>query len=493
MADKNSVIEILKRYPNGLKAKDIAAFIRGADRKSINQILYANPNLFLCDSDYKWTLASKSTLKKEPGIVSSGTSLNRITDKTDDEYNKDYNNFYVQVQPAGHPVTTKIYLYGDSDYILQSNVKTIDCPFCRSWLSVRSFGCPECGHTMFEICEKLYSDWNIDGHRFYITDRAINEYPVNERKRKLYEAIRDFIYDSFPPAIYTHFRGKINEVHLSTLVMIYHKGVYINKVEEEIKEEVYNESLVIQKSIRDNTAANISASARQYLKQAYSNEILVDYESCKRYLACMLLLGVSTSMKYIRNMAMKKLFGDLDLSDDSIIPTANITSHDTLECVEYFRGYHKECDHLSEKVYIKIPLLLQNGDIIIRKIFGTYCPKCQKYFVLDTEFKKILCEGKIQAQISFSESGSHYNGMDLSPESLLRKCGYTVSANSNVTKEQRQKLLKAIIENKLYTPSKIVTHFKFLISMNNNVVSRDMSTAISKWQEDIVYLQMHYS
>ena len=171
----------------------------------------------------------------------------------------------------------------------------------------------------------------------------------------------------------------------------------------------------------------------------------------------------------------------------------NISLKDTIEETDYLRSYHKECNHYCEKVYLKIPLLLSTGELIIRTILGTYCDKCKKYFVLDTEFKKILCEGRIQAQISFSESGEHFNGMDLSPESLLRKCGYTVSANANISAEHRQKLLKAIIENKLYTPAKIVAHFRFLISVNTNVTSRDMSAAISKWEEDILYLTQHYS
>ena len=80
----------------------------------------------------------------------------------------------------------------------------------------------------------------------------------------------------------------------------------------------------------------------------------------------------------------------------------------------------------------------------------------------------------------------------MSAESLLRKCGYTVNAQANISKENRQKLLKAIINNKLYTPAKIVSHFRFLISMNNNVISRDMSSAIKKWEEDILFLQQNY-
>lgn len=204
------------------------------------------------------------------------------------------------------------------------------------------------------------------------------------------------------------------------------------------------------------------------------------------------LLNRKTGLKLLKDMMTLKIYGELDLSNDTIYPYIHISKRDTIEGSEYLWHYHKECDQYCEKVYLKIPLLQSNGELIIRNILGSYCPKCQKYFVLDTEFKKMLCEGQIQARISFSESGEHFNGVDLSPESLLRKCGYTVNANSHITKEQRQKLLKAIIENKLYTPSKIVSHFRFLVSMNNNVTSRDMSAAIGKWEEDILFLQQHY-
>ena len=59
MIDKNKVIDILKKYPKGLKAKEIADFIVGADRKAINQVLYSNPSVFSCNSNYEWTLQSE--------------------------------------------------------------------------------------------------------------------------------------------------------------------------------------------------------------------------------------------------------------------------------------------------------------------------------------------------------------------------------------------------------------------------------------------------
>ena len=57
MIDKSKIIEILKKHPNGLKAKDIARLISGADRKVINQILYSNKDCFSIN-DCIWTLAT---------------------------------------------------------------------------------------------------------------------------------------------------------------------------------------------------------------------------------------------------------------------------------------------------------------------------------------------------------------------------------------------------------------------------------------------------
>lgn len=495
MVDKNSVIEVLKKHPKGLKAKDIAAYIYGADRKAINQILYTNPNLFSCNTNYEWTLlSSKITMIKNPTTIKKIKPNKTYTDK---EIFNNYKNFYVEVKQGyllSENTTLKLYLMGDNDYIIQSSSKKLQCPFCNNIISARSFDCDKCGHTMHEICENLYAKGNNDGHRFYITWRPLNEYPADERNRKLYEAVRGFIKSSLPYTICNYFKDVIDEVHLSTLLIIYQKGLGIEKVEEEIKNEIVAEKQNLTQLLKDNpqTDAELKTKAQYYLDKACVNDKVVDYEACKYYLAYISLLNRTASLKYIKSMVTLKIYGNMDLSNNTIYQTVRLSYQDTIESSEYLRTYHKDCDHYCEKAYLKIPLLLASGEIITRTILGTYCNNCKKYFVLDTEFKKILCEGRIQTQISFSESGSHFNGMDLSPESLLMKCGYTVSATSKVTKEQRQKLLKSIIENKLYTPAKIVTHFRFLVSMNNNVISRDMSVAISKWEEDIAFLQQNY-
>ncbi len=441
--------------------------------------------------------------------ISTDSAQEKRNNYIDKEVFNDYNNYYVEVKQGSHQcedksrpgtyryenIVLKLYLIGENNYIVQSNAHNLRCPFCGSILSIHSYDCSRCGHTMHEICEKLYAESNITGHRFYITWRAIEEYPASERKREVYNAVRKFIVESLSYSVKNYFKNSINEIHLETLVLIYQKSLGIERVEKDIETEIHMERKRLRHFLVENSqgSSELKTKAQFHLDKAYKNNTLVDYDACKIYLACMLLLGKPTSMKYTKDMALYKIYGSMDVSGDTIYQTVQLSMKDTIESTDYLRGYHKECEHSCEKVYLKIPLLLSDGSLIIRTILGTYCDKCKKYFILDTEFKKILCEGRIQTQISFSEYGGNFNGMDLSPESLLRKCGYTVSSNVNLTAIHRQKLLKAIIENKLYTPAKIVAHFRFLISVNNNVTTRDMSRAISKWQEDIQYLQQHYS
>lgn len=62
---KNKIIEILKKHPTGLKARQIATLLPNADRRKANQILYDNPSEFEISKDYVWTLKqSRSSPKK---------------------------------------------------------------------------------------------------------------------------------------------------------------------------------------------------------------------------------------------------------------------------------------------------------------------------------------------------------------------------------------------------------------------------------------------
>lgn len=56
---KEQIIKILKQHPYGLRAREIATYIAGADRRAVNQVLYSNLSVFEV-SDYNWTIKKEA-------------------------------------------------------------------------------------------------------------------------------------------------------------------------------------------------------------------------------------------------------------------------------------------------------------------------------------------------------------------------------------------------------------------------------------------------
>ena len=82
---REQIVQILKQHPYGLKAREIANYIIGADRRRVNQILYSNMAMFEVEN-YNWTLKKQESKKKV--LTSYGASkrttidTNRKTEKT---------------------------------------------------------------------------------------------------------------------------------------------------------------------------------------------------------------------------------------------------------------------------------------------------------------------------------------------------------------------------------------------------------------------------
>lgn len=74
MIDKNKVIEVLKKHPKGLKAREIAELIPETDKKEVNSILYSNPQLFEA-KDYVWTLRTMDRSSKHNASLTSSIEV----------------------------------------------------------------------------------------------------------------------------------------------------------------------------------------------------------------------------------------------------------------------------------------------------------------------------------------------------------------------------------------------------------------------------------
>ena len=102
--DTAKVVEVLKKHPQGLKAREIANYISGADRKCINGILYANPQIFACNDCYKWMLKDeyrKQQLKwareREAERIAAIADLKeKLTTKYGEAWNSKYEKYSVE-------------------------------------------------------------------------------------------------------------------------------------------------------------------------------------------------------------------------------------------------------------------------------------------------------------------------------------------------------------------------------------------------------------
>ena len=152
------------------------------------------------------------------------------------------------------------------------------------------------------------------------------------------------------------------------------------------------------------------------------------------------------------------------------------------------------CDnqiHTTEKIKTQIQIKLPSGKIVDKILFMEYCKICKTYFITPDVFKELIKLGIIQCRLFRKDVFDTYgnsNFLGLPTESVLHQYGYNVNANQNLSASTRQNTLMCVINNGLYTPGKIIQHLNWLISSANKRTEIDMSSAITKWEEDILFL-----
>ena len=193
--------------------------------------------------------------------------------------------------------------------------------------------------------------------------------------------------------------------------------------------------------------------------------------------------------KMLSSEAASNLLCDLDFGKRLIYRSVEISSNDTIVEAEDFSH-----EHTSELVFLHVGIHDEPDHFITKWILGIYCKVCKKYYITHSVFLELVTKGKVNAKLLTAELAEFDYDDDsifssFSPESLLRKCGYTVNANDSLPDEKRQRILKTVIDNRLYSPDGIVSHLSFLISMSKKVETRNMKYAIQKWTRDIDYIK----
>lgn len=133
--------------------------------------------------------------------------------------------------------------------------------------------------------------------------------------------------------------------------------------------------------------------------------------------------------------------------------------------------------------------IIENKYGLTVKINANYCRQCNKYFIDYAEYshyRKLY--GTIMGNFRISNNGN-FGGLfkNLSQESILHLCGYTVNQSEDLSKSQRRHILEFLINRGIQNKSDIISHLNFLIKTNEK--KHNMSVAISRWNDDIDWVR----
>ena len=165
--------------------------------------------------------------------------------------------------------------------------------------------------------------------------------------------------------------------------------------------------------------------------------------------------------------------------------TMHVTAHDFI-----IRSSVLSCMYKSHSIVnIDAEIVIVNKNHVFSTVIvpAGYCQQCQKYFILEVDYAKLISMGTpLCTVIDERRYKEHYRNesffSDISswPEqSILRKCGYNVNQASGLTTLERRKILAIVIDHEILSKLEIRSHIQKQIALH----SRHL-TAVDKWESD---------
>ena len=131
------------------------------------------------------------------------------------------------------------------------------------------------------------------------------------------------------------------------------------------------------------------------------------------------------------------------------------------------------------------------NNIVDHRVAAAFCEECDMLYMTPHAFEQLKKSGipLFRTEDTTKKRSTNHNIFsDFATESLLRQLGYTVSQAEGLTEGQRHGLLTLIIRSEIISRWEIAEHLEQLINLNGNSYSKDMGIAISKWENDLAFL-----
>lgn len=144
-------------------------------------------------------------------------------------------------------------------------------------------------------------------------------------------------------------------------------------------------------------------------------------------------------------------------------------------------------NHHIEQIKANIDIIDYDGNILNKSFSAGYCKECNHFFVLENDFERLKRYGVLLCRVVTEKvyrGIPEFNTSNLKTESVLHQAGYNVSSAEDLSSIQRREILKRVVDFGLYSKIELCAFLDYLIDKNLRVSTRDMSSAINKWQSD---------
>lgn len=149
--------------------------------------------------------------------------------------------------------------------------------------------------------------------------------------------------------------------------------------------------------------------------------------------------------------------------------------------------------HKLEDVIIQVRLL-HHGNISVVPVAGGYCSSCKRYYIYSEVFDNFLRglrPGTVILQNRFKAPNGMYGEVydvtaGLRSQSLLNRCGYSVSYNNGMSDGSRIELLHQIINSKLMTKQEVMSYLNYFINFNGKKSGNEYAKMM--WEKDLMAL-----
>lgn len=178
-------------------------------------------------------------------------------------------------------------------------------------------------------------------------------------------------------------------------------------------------------------------------------------------------------------------------TDNTNMIIKNVLAKDFVVRVHVFRCSAE--NHKLVDIICRVRILNKEGKIETHLVPGAYCRDCDRYFILDADYQRLKEKGilvcKVVEEEFWSEREKENDYNNLSQESTLHMLGYNVNVQTNISKEQRWRLLEIIIDEGVLTAMEVRSHLNWLIRRSKNV--HNLDDARLKWEVDVEHISIY--